>query len=573
MAIISNGNNTSNTSTNVPLVPGVPQLETIPTTIPSQEEPKSFINKLVHDQLNSNPIFSAGFGLMAVGVSLTILRKSLVTISTIAQRRLLVSLEISSKDPSYIWFLKWMSNPTSLSPSVPPPPRGLLGRIEDILARRVKSHELAVETKYEIRKDGSSKAEFALVPGPGTHYFRFRGAWFQVKRERATNMLDLNSGTPWETLHLTTLSRDRSLFADLLLSARQQALQSQAGHTIVYTAWGAEWKPFGRPRGRRGMESVVLKQGLKEMVKDDLDGFMKRGEWYFERGIPYRRGYLFHGPPGSGKSSFIQALAGSLEYNICVLNLSERGLTDDKLNHLLVNAPERSVVLLEDVDAAFVGRQAGAAGGGEKGFNPSVTFSGLLNALDGVASSTSQRLLFMTTNHIELLDPALIRPGRVDLKVLIGDADEEMAGRLFRRFYRIGPEDASPAHPTSTPGASPTPPSTSSPSPTISTSPTPSTPPSTPPSTTSSITTSLANSPTGSNIDPDPELTELTHQLQSLVSSSPVPISMAALQGHFIRHSRTEAVHKFGELVEEVREGRKVGAAGGGARTVSSSSF
>ena len=69
-------------------------------------------------------------------------------------------------------------------------------------------------------------------------------------------------------------------------------------------------------------------------------------------GIPYRRGYLLHGPPGSGKSSFIQALAGSLNYDICLLNLSERGLADDKLIHLLSNTPERSFVLIEDVDAA-----------------------------------------------------------------------------------------------------------------------------------------------------------------------------------------------------------------------------
>ena len=70
-------------------------------------------------------------------------------------------------------------------------------------------------------------------------------------------------------------------------------------------------------------------------------------------GIPYRRGYLLYGPPGSGKTSFIQALAGKLSYNICVLNLSQRGLMDDKLNHLLMNAPERSIILLEDIDAAF----------------------------------------------------------------------------------------------------------------------------------------------------------------------------------------------------------------------------
>lgn len=73
--------------------------------------------------------------------------------------------------------------------------------------------------------------------------------------------------------------------------------------------------------------------------------------WY--PGIPYRRGYLLHGPPGSGKTSFIQALAGSLSYDICLLNLSERGLADDKLIHLLSNAPERCFVLIEDVDAAF----------------------------------------------------------------------------------------------------------------------------------------------------------------------------------------------------------------------------
>lgn len=74
-------------------------------------------------------------------------------------------------------------------------------------------------------------------------------------------------------------------------------------------------------------------------------------------GIPYRRGYLLYGPPGSGKTSFIQALAGELEYNICILNLSERGLTNDRLNHLLTNLPERSIMLLEDIDAAFAKRE------------------------------------------------------------------------------------------------------------------------------------------------------------------------------------------------------------------------
>jgi chaperone BCS1 len=85
----------------------------------------------------------------------------------------------------------------------------------------------------------------------------------------------------------------------------------------------------------------------------------------YSSGIPYRRGYLLHGPPGCGKSSFITALAGELEFGICVLNLSERGLTDDRLNHLLSVAPQQSIILLEDVDAAFTSREENAQGQNE----------------------------------------------------------------------------------------------------------------------------------------------------------------------------------------------------------------
>lgn len=139
---------------------------------------------------------------------------------------------------------------------------------------------------------------------------------------------------------------------------------------------------------------------------------------------------MLHGPPGSGKTSFIQALAGSIGYNICLMNLAERGLTDDKLNHLLGLVPDRSIILLEDVDSAFNRRVQTS----EDGYKSAVTFSGLLNALDGVASS-EERIIFMTTNHADRLDPALIRPGRVDMKEILDDAAGEQACRLYTKFY------------------------------------------------------------------------------------------------------------------------------------------
>ncbi|KAI8461154.1 mitochondrial chaperone BCS1, partial [Phakopsora pachyrhizi] len=359
--------------------------------------------------LYPSPYFSAGFGLMGVGVGLTALKRASNLFATLAQRRLLVTLEISSKDRSYLWFLNWMSKQSR---------------------KNSATNQLAAETSYQQCPDGTHKVNFALVPGPGNHYFRFRRAWFQVKRERDGKLIDLNSGTPWETLMLTTLSRDRSLLVELLQEAKAISMKNEEGKIVIHTAWGgADWRPFGQPRAKRPLSSVVLDKGVKETILNDIQDFMSRMQWYAERGIPYRRGYLLHGPPGSGKSSFILALAGHLNYNICVLNLSERGLSDDKLNHLLTNVPERSVVLLEDVDAAFLGR------GGSEQMKVSVTFSGLLNAIDGVTSTTAQRLIFMTTNHVSKLDPALIRPGRIDLSILVGNATLHQTLELFLKFY------------------------------------------------------------------------------------------------------------------------------------------
>ena len=146
------------------------------------------------------------------------------------------------------------------------------------------------------------------------------------------------------------------------------------------------------------------------------------------------------GSPGTGKSSLIQALAGHFDFSIAMLNLSERGLTDDRLMHLMINVPPRTVVVLEDADAAFGNRRAQTDNDGYRGAN--VTFSGLLNALDGVASA-EERIVFLTTNHVERLDEALVRPGRVDMTVHMGAATEWQVEQLWERFYTQSETDKS----------------------------------------------------------------------------------------------------------------------------------
>ena len=96
--------------------------------------------------------------------------------------------------------------------------------------------------------------------------------------------MQLMSGVPWETVTLTTLSRDRSLFPKLLSEARDLALRGQEGKLVIHTAWGIEWKPFGQPRRKRPLQSVVLEPGVGEKIERDVKAFLGRRQWYADRG-------------------------------------------------------------------------------------------------------------------------------------------------------------------------------------------------------------------------------------------------------------------------------------------------
>ncbi|KAI5795408.1 BCS1 N terminal-domain-containing protein [Peziza echinospora] len=386
-------------------------------------------------QLKSNPLFTAGFGIVGITAGLAVLRKGFVSSTSLLRRQLLVDLEIPSKDKSYDWFLHWMSAHQrgqlphqQLQSSLPPKKTSLLSRFVP------RAHHLAVETTYTQHPNGALSTTFSLIPGPGKHLLNYKDTIISVSRMRDPKHMDLRTGSPFETITLTTLYRDRHTFSQLLSEAQLLAQNLTQGKTVIYTSWGTEWKPFGPPRRKRPLDSVILDTGVKEDIVTDIKDFMASSKWYYDRGIPYRRGYLLHGPPGSGKSSFINALAGELDYNICLINLSERGLTDDRLNHLLTNLPERSIALLEDVDAAF-GRREVVGEDGYRGAN--VTFSGLLNALDGVASG-EERVVMLTTNYRNRLDEALVRPGRVDREIYVGWASVAQVGEMWERFY--GPE-------------------------------------------------------------------------------------------------------------------------------------
>ena len=151
-------------------------------------------------------------------------------------------------------------------------------------------------------------------------------------RAKGSDNLSGGGSNVWESIKFTTIGRSPEIFDNVMQEAQQLATNKDLDYTTIYTSWGHNgWKPFGNPRRKRNIDSVILDDGTAEAVIEDIYEFLTSKQWYYDRGIPYRRGYLLYGEPGSGKSSFVTAIAGHIGYDICIMSLAQPGLTDDHL--------------------------------------------------------------------------------------------------------------------------------------------------------------------------------------------------------------------------------------------------
>ncbi|PIL24720.1 transporter [Ganoderma sinense ZZ0214-1] len=312
-------------------------------------------------------------------------------------------------------------------------------------------------------EEASSTEQVVFLPSLyRTYSLWYRGRYMTITRTRISEA-NMWKG-PLDMIEISMLTRNPGLLRELLKEARK-AFKAANGHLInVFVAQGAEGWTRVAAQQKRPMSSVILDPGVIELVLEDARDFLNSRKWYADRGIPFRRGYLLHGAPGAGKTSMIHSIAGELGLDIYILSLTVVSLNDNSLKALISRLPKSCILLMEDVDAAFArglprrdlagpdmpiptmapggekgGPQLdGADGvkgprGTEGGFN-GVTLSGLLNALDGIAAQEG-RILFATTNDYAALDPALLRPGRLDLHIKFGLASEHQARELFKRFY------------------------------------------------------------------------------------------------------------------------------------------
>lgn len=313
--------------------------------------------------------------------------------------------------------------------------------IDDLLS-------LSDDDRIDKKEDEEELESFSKVvepiPSNWSVFFWYKRTFIRVIRSIAPEV-----GQGYIEIYTITAygTRNKTLLLDMLEEARKMVEKKPEKEINFYRASAQmgdfEWQLYRRIKPR-ALSTVVLKEGITEAIQKDIEDFIEHRKWYKDRGIPYRRGYLLYGPPGCGKTSFSKAIAGQIGFDIYEIQLSNQKLTDEALNNLVTQVEKRSILLFEDVDAAFTARMQDEEKGEFKGkkhklkiresTSGRLTFSGVLNVIDGVASEEDY-IIFMTTNYVDKLDVALIRPGRIDFKQLIDYPDDKQIADYFKTFY------------------------------------------------------------------------------------------------------------------------------------------
>ncbi len=340
--------------------------------------------------------------------------------------------------PSRLWY--WFVDQTTMSITV---------KDEDAAFHWVKqwfAEQKFVQRVRRVDLDTTVRSEsLALIPAPGSHWFWYGSRPFRVHFYRSE---DTRGWVPKrsELLLFQTVGRDKSFLTEFVTEIAACHKKHQQVQSCLYV-YSDYWE---RVEGytARTLESVILKTGERERLLADIEKFKASKSRYRHLGVPYHRGYLFYGPPGTGKTSLISAVAGKFAMSIYAINLTD--FNDRTLMKAINDVPQGSIVLLEDVDCMMATKarrdpeKKPAGSPPEKAEDKNldkfgVTLSGLLNVLDGFYAP-EHVLFMMTTNKIEALDPALLRPGRIDYRLYLGVASEQQKLELYRRFFPLADE-------------------------------------------------------------------------------------------------------------------------------------
>jgi hypothetical protein len=233
---------------------------------------------------------------------------------------------------------------------------------------------------------------------------RFNNTYILCKLYKVSNAYGTGYGVCFLS-ELSITSDNKKILEDFLSISSQPNKKLSIYH---YDSKNEYWDNFGTIQNR-DENTLIIDKNIKDKILNDVYNFTQSEDDYIKYGIPYKRNYLFYGKPGTGKTSLAKIIANKTKRSIYILSF-DNFLTDNGLFSAVNSIKnDKSILLLEDIDCIFQNRSKNLSGS-------SISFSSLLNVLDGVSRSYGL-ITIITTNYVNTLDNALIRPGRVDMMI------------------------------------------------------------------------------------------------------------------------------------------------------------
>jgi len=375
---------------------------------------------VVQQALHGNQFFAGGLVLGMIGGLIALLHRVPSLIWNSLLRRITVTIVVTNRENAFFWLQKWLAEQGYTKRAR----RWIVSSGND--NNGVEVDRVGGESRSPL--DRPDDPPITLAPAPGQHFFRYKRKWIWLGYDREPMRAGGVVLGFLDTMTIRVFGRDQSVASSLLQEAYDLAVPRKEGLVTVYVAMWGSWRVV-ESRDARPMDSLVFDNDLANWVYNDIMQFRRRKDWYRQKGIPYRRGYFLCGPPGNGKSSLVLALAGKLEMDVAILPLAWTS-SDERLQDLLLDMPQGSLLLIEDIDKVKIDTTDTPTSEERSG----ITLSGLLNVLDGI-TAREDRIIFLTANEDRGLHSALLRPGRMDVRLAVGNASHYQTREMFNRFY------------------------------------------------------------------------------------------------------------------------------------------
>jgi len=294
-------------------------------------------------------------------------------------------------------------------------------------------------SRTEKKTQNFNEYDHTIISGKGSHLVRFNGSFFWYRISVEPVGAGSASSITKKSLELKTFgfsTKKLQEFTKMIMSNLDDVRYRQM--VFRHGCW------FERVNFPRSIDSVITNDNIKHDVLESIDKFMASKDRYIELGINYKLSFLLSGEPGTGKTSFVKAVASHYKYHLCVMSMA--GMTDSRIESALEELPPRSILLIEDIDcatASFLTREdddddivpmANHRILGSIDSSKDSTLSGILNILDGINTPDSI-IIMMTTNYPERIDPAILRKGRTDHRVILTSLNDEAIRRYAAYAY------------------------------------------------------------------------------------------------------------------------------------------